>query len=413
MAEATTVSAGRDIKVVETVTEEDDSNDDVIESPQEQENHDVIDNKQGSGEFSFYANSWTLVNPSEFPQKVLEVQESFHKTLVRKWREAITGDPDKRIRDSLTESKVRTRVKQVDSLSFTVGVAFSYLVQFIALKRPDLFSQLYIVSMAVLLPHRYFTYRSTNDQYFMMDFCYWVNTSLILQQMFCSCGEDFCATWFQINYILIAGPLSAAVVLWGNSLVFHSIDKVTSFSIHIMPAILVYVTRWDPKYVSPESTEVCYPNQDLSLYTGFLIPVGCWWLWQLFYLYVQFSYLDFHPELTTSQRYLTEQALRKGQGMGVSWGKFLGLFKEGQDVHPDDINSTISFVSLSAVILTSTMLQAPILYYSSTLNLLFMIVMIWSAIWNGGTYYIHIFSSRYNKKFPARRSSIALFNKDE
>ena len=31
---------------------------------------------------------WSLVNPSDLPQKVIEVQESVHKTLVRQWRAA-------------------------------------------------------------------------------------------------------------------------------------------------------------------------------------------------------------------------------------------------------------------------------------------------------------------------------------
>ena len=75
---------------------------------------------------------------------------------------------------------------------------------------------------------RFFTYRSTNDHWFMMDFCYWVNFSLIFHQLLCSCSPDggFCAYWFKLLYIIVSGPISAAVILWGNCLVFHSIDKV-------------------------------------------------------------------------------------------------------------------------------------------------------------------------------------------
>ena len=62
----------------------------------------------------------------------------------------------RRIRDNMTDAKVRTRVKQVDALSFTIGVAFSYVAQFVFLMRPDLFPYLYMLSMAILLPHRYF-----------------------------------------------------------------------------------------------------------------------------------------------------------------------------------------------------------------------------------------------------------------
>ena len=76
---------------------------------------------------------------------------------------------------------------------------------------------------------RFFTYRSTNDHWFMMDFCYWVNSSLILHQLLCPCSPDggFCAYWFKLLYVLVSGPISAAVILWGNSLVFHSIDKAS------------------------------------------------------------------------------------------------------------------------------------------------------------------------------------------
>ena len=75
---------------------------------------------------------------------------------------------------------------------------------------------------------RYFTYRSTNDQYFMLDFCYWVNGALILQELLCDCSQPdgFCSAWFKVSYVIVAGPISSAVVIWANSLVFHSIDKV-------------------------------------------------------------------------------------------------------------------------------------------------------------------------------------------
>ena len=63
----------------------------------------------------------------------------------------------------------------------------------------------------------------------MIDFCYFVNLSAVLQTMLCGCDGDFCGSWFQTNYILTQGPIATAIVLWGNSLVFHSIDKVSAF----------------------------------------------------------------------------------------------------------------------------------------------------------------------------------------
>jgi len=39
-------------------------------------------------------------------------------------------------------------------------------------------------------------------------------------------------------------PLAWAVVAWRNSLVFHSLDRVTSVLIHFLPALYMYTVRW-------------------------------------------------------------------------------------------------------------------------------------------------------------------------
>ena len=134
----------------------------------------------------------------------------------------------------------------------------TYLVQWITLMRPDVLKHFYYLSMLILMPHRYdnvtsyffliigrknilnayfsiqfdsnlfrfFTYRAEKAHFYMIDFCYFVNLSAILQTLFCGCEGSFCGNWFQMNYILTQGPIATAIVLWGNSLVFHSLDKV-------------------------------------------------------------------------------------------------------------------------------------------------------------------------------------------
>ena len=48
---------------------------------------------------------------------------------------------------------------------------------------------------------------------------------------------------FQANYILCMGPLMCAIIVWKNSLVFHSLDKLTSFFLHAFPPIVVHLLR--------------------------------------------------------------------------------------------------------------------------------------------------------------------------
>ena len=82
----------------------------------------------------------------------------------------------------------------------------------------------YILNLNIF---RFFTYRAEKAHYYMIDFCYIVNLSAILQTLLCGCEGSLCGQWFQLNYILTQGPIATAIVLWGNSLVFHSLDKVT------------------------------------------------------------------------------------------------------------------------------------------------------------------------------------------
>ena len=54
----------------------------------------------------------------------------------------------------MNERHVRTRIQQVDAASFTLGVAVSYLTEWIVLRRPTLFPNFFYILMAVLLTNR-------------------------------------------------------------------------------------------------------------------------------------------------------------------------------------------------------------------------------------------------------------------
>ena len=43
--------------------------------------------------------------------------------------------------------------------------------------------------------------------------------------------------------MLSHGPIAIAILAWQNSIVFHSLDKMTSFFIHIMPVAITHCLR--------------------------------------------------------------------------------------------------------------------------------------------------------------------------
>ena len=68
----------------------------------------------------------------------------------------------------------------------------------------------------------------------MLDFCYFVNFSVVLQTAFFPDN----LLWFKANYVLCMGPICIAIMVWKNSLVFHSLDKLTSFFLHAFPTMV-------------------------------------------------------------------------------------------------------------------------------------------------------------------------------
>ena len=86
---------------------------------------------------------------------------------------------------------------------------------------------------------RYFQYRAENAVLFLLDFCYFVNVSVSIQTTLFPDN----LVWFKTNYVISMGCLMIAIVAWQNSLVFHSLDKLTSIFIHGFAPLTLHLYR--------------------------------------------------------------------------------------------------------------------------------------------------------------------------
>ena len=66
--------------------------DDHQHSEEHVEEEDGMDHQFG---LSWLGHQLDWVHPSDIPHHVKDVQERLHKSVVRQWRQAITGDPDR------------------------------------------------------------------------------------------------------------------------------------------------------------------------------------------------------------------------------------------------------------------------------------------------------------------------------
>ena len=132
------------------------------------------------------------------------------------------------------------QVKFVDKVSFTFGVTCIVVTELLALRHPEYFTAFYLVLITGLLANRYLEYVATNDHLFMLDFCYFMNISVLLQTIL----FPDCLAWYKANYVLCMGVLMMAILVWQNSLVFHSLDKLTSIFIHVFPPLTLHLYRY-------------------------------------------------------------------------------------------------------------------------------------------------------------------------
>mmetsp|Transcript_19791 Transcript_19791/g.30978 ORF Transcript_19791/g.30978 Transcript_19791/m.30978 type:complete len:394 (-) Transcript_19791:65-1246(-) len=92
----------------------------------------------------------------------------------------------------------------------------------------------------ILLTIRWYTFREQKQHYLLYDFCYWANFLCIIYPWLLSKSQKA----FQILFTLANGPIAWAVLVFSQSLVFHSPPHMTSIFIHISPMLLSYCIRW-------------------------------------------------------------------------------------------------------------------------------------------------------------------------
>ena len=165
---------------------------------------------------------------------MMDVEDQFKTKWKRRWRNAICGDSEKRIRDHMDDKEVQKRVKIVDTASFSLGMSttkgvlkcpgvfMAMWAEYLLLAAPAAFPWFYLVSpqaMSLTLPQvtlillmflRYTTYRAINNHFFMLDFCYFMNASVVTQALLFPATSWFGAAWFKANFALSHGPIGTS-----------------------------------------------------------------------------------------------------------------------------------------------------------------------------------------------------------
>ena len=177
--------------------------------------------------------------------------------------ESIVGSPRQYERktylDGLQEAK-RSVAKQEKALKGSPMVPFnkhmvffgfikSYITIYIFGHAPHEFPAWNALQMLVLFPVTFYRWAKLKWLVFFTEFC-WVSNLFLaiycitLHTRPALVPPEHRTTMTHFFFAVAAGPLQAAVVLLGNSLVPHSPDHMMSLLIHLQPAMTAYCLRW-------------------------------------------------------------------------------------------------------------------------------------------------------------------------
>ena len=297
-------------------------------------------------------------------------------------------------------------IRQRDKWSFTLGVINMVFLAYFTGGYHGWMPLVYTVKAPLLLLTRAIYFIRNKWGYFLLDFCYFANGLLLVYLWAVPHDERV----FAMVFAVCNGPLLFAVALFRNSLVFHSLDKITSLFIHLSPSLVTFCIRWfstvpgtggapvaDTGATSLGRFRVC-PVQALesvhaddggALLNGGDRPACGSLAWQLgaplaFYvawgavylLCITFVWpLPKDETYLTSYRWLTRRGpLRVLRNMTGGWVVYCL------------INTAVTAVMMAATLLMNR-------WYEVHFACIFVFMTI--SIYNGGSFYIEVFSRKY------------------
>lgn len=291
-----------------------------------------------------------------------------------------------------------------EKISFICGVLNIFITGYLIGAYPEYMHLWYSWQVLYFMPIRYYTYQKRGMHYFVADLCYFVNF-LLMGSLWLFPGSK---RLFISAYCLAFGNNAVAIIMWRNSLVFHSFDKVTSLFIHIMPCATLHCVvhlcnpehqrdRFPAVYAikhSPPGSPTAYANL-VSMLTWSTIPYAVWQLSYYFFITVR------RREKIAAGRPTSFTWLRKSYSKAWIGRLVLSL--------PESLQET-AFMLIQYSYAVATMLPCPLWFYSRWASATFlMVVFIWS-IHNGSTYYIDVFGKRFQKELEAMKAEVAKWN---
>ena len=310
----------------------------------------------------------------------------------------------KRMRQSVDQLSKRWNdtalISAREKVSFISAVLNVFISGYIIGACPEYYYYWFTIQFAYFMPIRTYTYWRKGQHYFLADLCYFVNILTLLSIWVFPQSKRLLIAC----YCLAFGNNAVAIVMWRNSLVFHSLDKVTSLFIHIMaPVTLHCVVHLTPapqlhdRFPAMFSIKYSLPGspQHYTLFGMLLWATIPYLLWQTFY----------HIFISVKRK----DKIAAGRLTSFTWLRrsyaktWLGRLVLRQPENRQEI----TFMLIQYTYALLTILPCPIWFWYRWASAGFLMGVFFWSIWNGANYYMDVFGKRFQKELEALRQDVA------
>ncbi|KAJ6024299.1 hypothetical protein N7540_005096 [Penicillium herquei] len=287
-----------------------------------------------------------------------------------------------------------------EKASFIAGVLNIFISGYLIGHCPEYFYLWFTAQLVYFMPIRYYTYHAKGYHYFLADLCYFVNMLCMLSLwVFPGSKRLFLGT-----YCLTFGNNAAAIAMWRNSLVFHSMDKVVSLFIHIMPPVtlhcLVHLTPLEmlkERFPAIYAIKFSQPGDPEHYSLGAMIIWATvpYFVWQLSY---HFFITVRRADQIAAGRPTSFTWLRKSYSKAAIGRFVLSL--------PEALQEP-AFMLIQYGFALSTMIPCPLWFWYRWASSIYICALFVWSIHNGATYYIDVFGKRFQKELEQLRKDVA------
>jgi hypothetical protein len=183
--------------------------------------------------------------------------------------------------------------RTVDKLGFVIGTFIIFSYAYMLGQYPHTyFYNFYTALIVSLLFIRFFHFYTAGWMFFLIDFCYYANT-LVLICITNGKGQD---DLFRVAFLFSSGVLGFSVKMFRNSLVFHRIDFLTSLGIHLCPHLCMYHFKWftlnhEASLNESERNFVSPAEPDHYFHSMVIVPIVAYLCWSFNYALINFVFL--------------------------------------------------------------------------------------------------------------------------